>query len=108
MGRRYNRVVFLRLTEEQFEILKKKSEDACYDINTYLRLLIVQKPNEYPEVRRLMTDLINEYNHIGVNINQIARNNNSGLYNHNDKVRLFAYLQKLNVSVHEVVKALGN
>lgn len=55
-----------------------------------------------------MIDLINEYNKVGVNINQIAKNNNSSFYDENDKIRLFAYLQKLNVSVHVVLKALGN
>ena len=46
----------------------------------YLRLLISQKPNDYPEVRELLKELINEVNRIGININQIVFNNNAGLY----------------------------
>ena len=43
----------------------------------YIRLLISQKPNDYPEVRKLLKELINEVNRIGININQIVFNSNA-------------------------------
>ena len=39
----------------------------------YIRLLISQKPSDYPEVSNLLKELINEINRIGININQIVR-----------------------------------
>lgn len=32
----------------------------------------IQKPNDYPEIRILLRELINEVNHIGININQMV------------------------------------
>ena len=55
-----------------------------------------------------MKSLINEVNHIGVNINQIVKSYNSGFYRQEDKELLTAYLKKLNTAVAEVVRQLGN
>ena len=74
----------------------------------YLRLMITQKPNDYPEVRMLLRELINEVNRIGVNINQITHSHNSELYSSDDKERLIAYMRKLNTAVAKVVDVVGN
>lgn len=74
----------------------------------YIRLLMSQKPNDYPEIRILLRDLINEVNAIGNNINQITRNHNSKLYRKEDRELLSAYMKKLNLLVKEVVDTLGN
>ena len=74
----------------------------------YIRLLISQKPNDYPEVRKLLKELINEINRIGININQIVFNNNSGLYSKDDKTQLIAYMRKLNQKIDEAVRQIGN
>ena len=58
----------------------------------YIRLLISQKPNDYPEVRKLLKELINEINRIGININQIVFNSNAQLYSKKDKEQLVAYM----------------
>ena len=47
-----------------------------------------------------MREFINEVNHIGTNINQIVHNHNSGIYSEDDKVRLIAYMRKLNTEVN--------
>lgn len=70
--------------------------------------MIKQKPNDYPEIRILLKELINEVNHIGVNINQIVKNYNSGFYSDTEKNSLFAYMQKLNRLLSEAVKQLGD
>lgn len=98
----------LRITPEEAKILKEKSEKAGMTESQYLRLMISQKPNDYPEVRQLLRDLINEVNRIGVNINQITYNHNAGLYSAEDKERLIAYMRKLNVAVAKVVDMVGN
>ena len=46
----------------------------------YLRMLITNRPRDYPELLEALQNLTNEINHIGININQIVKNNNSGLY----------------------------
>ena len=64
--------------------------------------------NDYPEVRKLLKELINEVNRIGININQIVFNNNAGLYSKEDKTQLVAYMRKLNKKVNEAVVKIGN
>ena len=88
----------LRLDAEQRGI--KESE--------YIRLLLSQKPNDYPEIRIMLRELINEVNAIGNNINQITRNHNSKLYREEDRELLSAYMKKLNLLVKEAVETIGN
>ena len=88
--------------------LAKKAEESGMCEADYLRLLISQKPNDYPEVRKLLKELINEVNRIGININQIVFNNNAGLYSKEDKTQLVAYMRKLNKKVNEAVVQIGN
>ena len=76
-------------------------------LDDYLRLMISQKPNDYPEIRILLRELINEVNHIDTNINQIVHNHNSGIYSEDDKVRLIAYMRKLNTEVSNICKTVN-
>ena len=98
----------LRMTPEEAKLLEEKAKQAGMTESQYLRLMISQKPNDYPEVRQLLRDLINEVNRIGVNINQITHNHNAELYSKDDKERLIAYMRKLNVAVAKVVDIVGN
>ena len=50
--------------------MQKKACDNGMNEAEYIRLLISQKPNDYPEVRKILKELINEVNRIGININQ--------------------------------------
>lgn len=97
-----------RLSVKDARLLEQKSKDANMSESEYLRLMISQKPNDYPEVRQLLRDLINEVNRIGVNINQITYSHNAELYSEEDKERLVAYMRKLNVAVAKVVETVGN
>ena len=98
----------LRLSPDEAKVLSLRAGEAKLSEAEYLRLLISQKPNDYPEIRKLLKDLINEVNHIGVNINQVVFNNNSSFYTTQDKEHLIAYMKKLNVSVNEAVNQIGN
>ena len=71
-------------------------------------LFLNYKPNDYPEVRKLLKELINEINRIGININQIVFNSNAQIYSKKDKEQLVAYMKKLNQSVSEAVVKIGN
>ncbi|MBO5473431.1 MAG: MobC family plasmid mobilization relaxosome protein [Lachnospiraceae bacterium] len=92
----------LRLMPVEAKQLAEKSKEAGMCEADYLRLLITQKPNDYPEIRILLKDLINEVNAIGNNINQITRNHNSKIYREADRELLSAYMKKLNLLVREV------
>ena len=98
----------LRLMPEEAKELAKKAKGNGMNEAEYIRLLISQNPNDYPEVRKLLKELINEINRIGININQIVFNNNSGLYSKDDKTQLIAYMRKLNQKVDEAVSQIGN
>lgn len=98
----------LRLVKEDSELLYEKAKQAGMNENEYLRMLIRERPADMPEVRNLMKSLIHEVNHIGVNVNQIARNCNAGCFGSADSIQLLAYMQKLNTAVGQVVAKLGN
>ncbi|MCR5293223.1 MAG: MobC family plasmid mobilization relaxosome protein [Eubacterium sp.] len=97
-----------RLTEEQNEELQAKVSELGMTESEFIRLLITQRPKDYPEIRQMLNSLINEVNHIGVNINEIVHNNNSMLYSDSDKTRLLAYMNKLNEAVNKAVKSIGD
>ncbi|MHB8130245.1 MAG: plasmid mobilization relaxosome protein MobC, partial [Mobilitalea sp.] len=92
---------------EQAKDLALKADLAGMCEADYLRFLISQKPNDYPEIRVLLKQLINEVNRIGNNINQVVHNNNSELYRREDKEHLIAYMKKLNLAVNEAVGQFG-
>ena len=98
----------LRLGKEDSELLYEKAKQAGMNENEYLRMLIRERPADMPEVRELIKSLINEVNHIGVNVNQIAKNSNAGYFGSADKQQILAYMQKLNTVVRQVVEKLGN
>lgn len=96
-----------RLSPEDAKELSDKAKLANVTESEYLRLMISQKPNDYLEIRILLKELINEVNHIGININQIVHNHNSGFYSEADKERLVAYMRKLNVEVNKVYETIN-
>ena len=97
-----------RLTKEQDEELKRKVAELGMNESEFIRLLITEKPKDYPEIRQMLTGLIDEVNRIGVNINESVHNNNSALYSDSDKSRLFAYMLKLNETLSKVVDDIGD
>lgn len=96
----------LRLMPQEAKVLSDKANGM--NEAEYIRLLISKKPNDYPEVRKLLKELINEINRIGININQIVFNSNAQIYSKKDKEQLVAYMKKLNQSVSEAVVKIGN
>ena len=100
--------VSFRMSEEEARLLRRNAKEQDMSESEYLRMMINQRPNDYPKVAALIKQLVNEVNHIGVNINQIVKNYNSSFYSVEDKNRLHAYMRKLNVAVKEVVTMLGD
>ena len=108
VGRQHSIDKLLRMTPEEAKLLSQKATEAGLSESAYLRLLIDQKPNDYPEIRKLLKELINEVNRIGVNINQITLHHNTELYSKDDKENLTAYMRKLNLEVKKVVEQIGD
>jgi hypothetical protein len=98
----------VRLMPSEASVLAEKAKANGMNEAEYIRLLISQKPNDYPEIRKLLKELINEVNRIGVNINQITFHHNVELYSKEDKEQLIAYMRKLNLEVKKVVDMVGN
>ncbi len=96
-----------RLTQQEADRLKKQAQESGMKESEYIRLLLSQKPNDYPEIRILLKELINEVNAIGNNINQITRNYNSKLYRTEDRELLSAYMKKLNMTVRAAADKIG-
>mgnify|MGYP002711622132 CR=1 FL=1 len=77
---------------------------VCIIMNHKYRFIGITKIFRY----KLLKELINEVNRIGININQIVFNSNAQLYSKKDKEQLVAYMKKLNQSVSEAVVKIGN
>ena len=88
----------LRLMPQEAKVLSDKAKANGMNEAEYIRLLISQKPNDYPEVRKILKELINE----------IVFNSNAQIYSKKDKEQLVAYMKKLNQSVSEAVVKIGN
>ena len=98
---------FLMNRTEAEDLARQAAEEGISE-GKLIRLRIRNKPYDYADIRIMLRDMMTELNRIGVNINQIVKNNNSGLYLPSDKDRLLAYMQRLSSSMAEVVKQLGN
>ena len=98
----------IRLNDREYQMIMENANACNMNFSTYVRYAIsnVKMPN--PEMRKLILKLINEVNHIGNNINQIVRNNNSGLYLDSDKTRLMEYMRLLNFKVGALVEKYGD
>ena len=49
-----------RLTEEQNDELQAKVSELGMTESEFIRLLITQRPKDYPEIRQMLNSLINE------------------------------------------------
>ena len=52
------------MTEKEAEKLRLDAEQRGIKESEYIRLLLSQKPNDYPEIRIMLRELINEVNAI--------------------------------------------
>lgn len=96
----------IRLYRWELEELQKQAEKMGLSDSQYLRMLITNRPRDYPEIRKELERMNQEINRIGVNINQITRNNNSALYSREDKHRLYVFLKQIKTLVSQVQERL--
>ena len=86
-----------KLTEETAKILAERSKAENMNEPEYIRYLLLNQ-SEHPISRELELEIMrlrNEINRIGVNINQIVKNNNSLIYKEEDKIRLKKYMEEI-------------
>lgn len=83
-----------KLTEETAKLLAECSKAENMNESEYIRYLLLNQ-SEHPRSRELELEVMrlrNEINKIGLNINQIVKNNNSHIYNEDDKMKLSSQL----------------
>ena len=86
-----------KLTEETAKLLAERSRAENMNESEYIRCLLLNQ-SEHPRSRELELEIMrlrNEINKIGVNINQIVKNNNSNVYREEDKKKLEEYLKEI-------------
>lgn len=78
--RKRNHQVSFRLSEEEHEILKSKSEAIGLSIPQFCKKVSLSKKIKQPNIdREVSFKIASELRRIGVNINQVAKHVNSGL-----------------------------
>jgi len=98
----------IRFSEEDLKRIDQDARAEGKTFSEYIRELTLKEPAQHLEVIEVFNKLINEINHIGININQIARSANEGILTYEDKKRLFAYLKTINKKVKEVIDLYGH
>ena len=96
----------IRLYRWELEELQKQAEKMGLSDSQYLRMLITNRPRDYPEIRKELERMNQEINRIGVNINQITHNNNSALDSREEKHRLDVFLKQIKTLVSQVQERL--
>lgn len=84
-----------KLTEETAKLLAERSKAENMNESEYIRYLLLNQ-SEHPRSRELELEVMrlrNEINKIGVNVNQIVKNNNSHIYSDSDKIELKLQLE---------------
>lgn len=89
----YSSTVKIRITEKEKNILTKKSEIVNNNISQYIRLCL--ESLEIDNMEKNIKVIIAFINEQGKIINTVAKNNNSKLYNQEDKKKLINCLHKL-------------
>lgn len=97
----------IRFNEKEYKLVMEKANANNMNFSAYVRFVISNVKATNPELRALLIKLINEVNYIGHNINQVVRNNNSGLYLDSDKSRLMEYMRLLNLKVGALLEQYG-
>ena len=94
-----------RISEEEEQILREQCELYGMSDSAYFRFMLNRTKNSPDSVVMPKRDflaikeLINEINHIGININQIVKNVNMKYYSDHEKRKLFALMEEISKKV---------
>ncbi|MCI8570325.1 MAG: MobC family plasmid mobilization relaxosome protein [Lachnospiraceae bacterium] len=99
-----------KLTDETAKLLAERSRAENMNESEYIRYLLLNQ-SEHPRSRELELEIMrlrNEVNKIGVNINQIVKNNNSQFYRKDDKMNLISQIAEIKSIVQILTEKLLN
>ncbi len=95
-----------KLTEETAKLLAERSKAEKMNESEYIRYLLLNQ-SEHPRSKELELEIMrlrNEINKIGVNINQIVKNNNSHIYSEDDKIKILQLMNEIRFALIEFVE----
>lgn len=98
-----------KLTEETAKLLAEHSKAENMNESEYIRYLLLNQ-SEHPRSRELELEVMrlrNEINKIGLNINQIVKNNNSHIYSEGDKIKLFSQMTMIRDLIEKMNQGRG-
>lgn len=97
-----------RITEEEEEFLRRECQKYAMTDSAFFRKMLLRERGLLKEETKTqkeylaLKELTNEINHIGVNINQIARHTNMQFYTEKEKKKLFSMMQEIKQKVMEL------
>ena len=79
-----------KLTEETAKLLAERSKAENMNESEYIRYLLMNQSGHLKskDTELELMRMRNEVNKIGLNVNQIVKNNNSHIYSEDDKIEL--------------------
>ena len=97
-----------KLTEETAKLLAERSKAENMNESEYIRYMLLNQ-SEHPRSRELELEIMrlrNEINKIGLNVNQIVKNNNSYIYKEEDKIQLKAYMEEITLLQKVIIEKM--
>ncbi len=94
-----------KLTEKTAKLLAEHSKAENMNESEYIRSLLLDQ-SEHPRSRELELEVMrlrNEINKIGLNVNQIVKNNNSHMYSENDKINLVKDMEEIKILLKQMM-----
>ena len=94
-----------KLTDETAKLLAERSKAENMNESEYIRYLLLNQ-SEHPRSRELELEVMrlrNEINKIGLNVNQIVKNNNSHMYSENDKINLVKDMEEIKILLKQMM-----
>jgi hypothetical protein len=98
----------IRMSSKEYKVVVENANSLKMNFSAYARMMLLKQAKMNPEYKRLLSKLITEVNYIGHNINQIVRNNNSGLYKKSDKEKLMELMRLINQKIDLLIKQNGD
>jgi len=95
-------IIRIRMEREEYETLKKSSEP--FSLSEYVRLILTSEHAKLKFTKAEKKEYITQLRKIGVNINQIAKKINGGIYTIEDKVFLNSSLEEILKLIRKINK----
>ena len=94
-----------KLTEETAKLLAERSKAVNMNESEYIRYLLMNQSGHLKskDTELELMRMRNEVNKIGLNVNQIVKNNNSHLYRESDKINLVKHMEEIKGMMEELV-----